>query len=317
MISFVTRALRISLLAMPLLATCAVAQTVPASPVAPDAGSPLLPASSDPSRLLADCTDPTVVTQGTANLLLANDNTQELGQSFTAACTGKLDRLQLVYQPAAGSAGTTVTGTITVFAGTGTTGTVLTTTPFSRVILAEGAAYALDTSFDNLSVAEGQVYTVFVDMTAGSILLQTFNQNAPGGPFADAYTGGTLFGSTTGGPSGATAAPPFDLRFSVRFVPTGPTAADAGPAAGHLGPLTPNPTTGTSRLALTADAAQTVRVAVVDTQGREVSVVFEGPVTAGVETPISVDTAGLPAGVYVVRVVGATFAEARRLTVVR
>ena len=311
MTPLVARALRLVLLAAPLLAAPAIAQGVAASPGAPDAGSPLLPAAS----VLADCSAPVVATQNSANLLLANDNRQELGQSFTAACTGTLDLFQFVYQSTPGTAGTTVAGIVTLFSGAGTAGPVLSTQPFSRVAPAEGAAAALAIPFTGLSVTGGDVYTVYVRMTSGSILLQAFNQNASGGPFADPYAGGTLFASTTG-VANAAALAPYDLRFSVQFVPVS-TAAGAGPAAGRLGAVSPNPAAGAARLELTADAAQTVRATVVDVRGREVGVAFEGPVAAGVATPISVDTAGLPAGVYVVRVVGSTLNEARRFTVVR
>ncbi len=52
-----------------------------------------------------------------------------------------------------------------------------------------------------------------------------------------------------------------------------------------------------------------------DALGREVLVVLDGEASGAVR--LDVDTSRLAPGVYVVRVAGATFAETRRLTVVR
>ncbi len=85
-----------------------------------------------------------------------------------------------------------------------------------------------------------------------------------------------------------------------------------------MGTFAPNPTAGgLARLALRVDAAQTVRAVVLDALGRQVAVVFDAPVGAGAEVDLAVNTSRLAPGTYVVRIVGDTFAESRRLTVAR
>ena len=67
-------------------------------------------------------------------------------------------------------------------------------------------------------------------------------------------------------------------------------------------------------LVLSLASPEHVRASVFDALGREVTVEFDGEASGAVR--LDVDTAALAPGVYVVRVVGATFAETRRLTVV-
>ena len=83
-----------------------------------------------------------------------------------------------------------------------------------------------------------------------------------------------------------------------------------------LGTPSPNPTVGAFRLGVTLTSPESVRVTVLDVLGREVAVVHDGPLVAG-ETMLSGTTRGLPAGQYLVRAVGETFAQSRAMTVVR
>ena len=106
-------------------------------------------------------------------------------------------------------------------------------------------------------------------------------------------------------------------RFELVVAQRGATAGEAGPSAVALGAPRPNPSSGRSTLALSVDAAQAVRAVVIDALGREVAVVFEGALAPGAETTLTLDTARLAPGAYVVRVVGETFAESRRMTVAR
>ena len=78
--------------------------------------------------------------------------------------------------------------------------------------------------------------------------------------------------------------------------------------------LFPNPTAGEARLTLAA-SAQAVTVAVFDVLGRRLATAFEGTVSA--ETAVTVPTAALAPGLYVVRVQGETASETRLLTVTR
>ena len=94
-------------------------------------------------------------------------------------------------------------------------------------------------------------------------------------------------------------------------------ANEEGAQAFELSALAPTPTAGTARMALTVEASEAVTVQVYDALGRLVATVFDDVVTAGATRAISVPTASLSAGVYVVRVQGVSFAETRRLTVTR
>ncbi|MEM6785495.1 MAG: T9SS type A sorting domain-containing protein [Bacteroidota bacterium] len=86
------------------------------------------------------------------------------------------------------------------------------------------------------------------------------------------------------------------------------------PSGARLGTPYPNPTSEQITVPLVLRDAAEVRVSVVDLLGREVAVVAEGTRAAGTHT-LTFETAGWPAGVYVVRatVEGAT--ETRRVTV--
>ncbi|MEL6772932.1 MAG: T9SS type A sorting domain-containing protein, partial [Bacteroidota bacterium] len=82
------------------------------------------------------------------------------------------------------------------------------------------------------------------------------------------------------------------------------------------GELYPNPSSTSATLAVQVAESQEASVTVYDVLGRAVvsgAVALRG----GSEERLDVDVSGLPAGTYVVRVVGESFAETRRLTVVR
>ena len=105
-------------------------------------------------------------------------------------------------------------------------------------------------------------------------------------------------------------------RFVLTVRPARATDGEAAPAGGAtLSGAQPNPVRGRTRLWLTVPAPERVRATVYDALGRVVAVAFDGD--AAGRTEIAVDGAGLAPGVYSVRVEGETFAESRRLTVVR
>lgn len=100
------------------------------------------------------------------------------------------------------------------------------------------------------------------------------------------------------------------------FTVGAPTAGEAGAEARvSLSNPFPNPAGQRAALTLTLDQPQHVRASVVDALGREVAVLLDAEATGSVR--LDVNTAALVPGVYVVRVSGDTFAEARTLTVVR
>lgn len=101
------------------------------------------------------------------------------------------------------------------------------------------------------------------------------------------------------------------------LIVAGEEGPGTGAAANALSAPRPNPTAGTAELSLTVEQSQTVRVAVYDALGREVAVLLDAPVAAGVEQALRVDARPLPAGVYVVRAAGETFQAMQRVIVTR
>ena len=78
----------------------------------------------------------------------------------------------------------------------------------------------------------------------------------------------------------------------------------------------PNPARGDATVRFTLDRAQDVRVALYDVLGREVAVVADGTFGAGEQTA-AVPTAGLPAGVYVLRLQAEGAQTSLQISVVR
>ncbi len=84
-----------------------------------------------------------------------------------------------------------------------------------------------------------------------------------------------------------------------------------------LGPASPNPFRGSTRLTLTLDAPQRLNVAVFDALGRRVALLHDGPLAAGAY-PLAFEAQALPPGLYVVRVTdGAGGTATRSVALVR
>ncbi len=92
-------------------------------------------------------------------------------------------------------------------------------------------------------------------------------------------------------------------------------ACEALPAGFTLSEPAPNPTRAGARLTLRVGSPQTVRADLYDVAGRAVAPVFDGRVSAGATVELAVPGDGLPAGVYVVRVVGERFEASRRVVI--
>jgi len=97
----------------------------------------------------------------------------------------------------------------------------------------------------------------------------------------------------------------------------GATAAEPGATAPGLELLVaPNPARGAATVTLTLNAAQPATVTVYDALGRRVAALHDGMLAAGPHA-FRLDTAALPAGVYVARAVTGGAVVMHRLTVVR
>ncbi len=99
---------------------------------------------------------------------------------------------------------------------------------------------------------------------------------------------------------------------------TGTTAAEetSAPERAVLRTVYPNPSAETATVAFDLAASAPVRLAVYDVLGREVALVVDGTRAAGAHAE-AVETAGLPSGVYLVRLEAGGRVQTRRFTVVR
>jgi len=96
-----------------------------------------------------------------------------------------------------------------------------------------------------------------------------------------------------------------------------PVGTEPGRVAQVAVEVFPNPTSGGARLVLEVPVTQSVRVEVSDLLGRRVAVVHNGELAGGVRHQLTLETRGLVDGVYLVRLIGETFDDARRLTITR
>ncbi len=108
------------------------------------------------------------------------------------------------------------------------------------------------------------------------------------------------------------------LEVPLALTVTQGVAAENEAAAPETSLLTvyPNPFRGDATVALTLDVAANVRVVVYDVLGRAAATLADGALGAGTHE-LTLDRRGLPAGVYVVRVVGDGLALSHRVTLLR
>ena len=89
------------------------------------------------------------------------------------------------------------------------------------------------------------------------------------------------------------------------------------PTAYQLSAAYPNPFNPQTQLTLTVAQPQRVRAAVYDVRGREVAVLLDEEVAAQTGVPLVLVAADQPSGVYFIRVTGETFAETRRVVLMK
>jgi sugar lactone lactonase YvrE len=157
---------------------------------------------------------------------------------------------------------------------------------------------------NNNGNADGSVIAFDTDGTGRTTVLADLVRPTGLAELADGRLLVTVFGDDSDGAGSV-------LAFQL------PTSSETGPALATVGAPAPNPTAGASALDVSVVESQRVRVSVYDVLGREVAVAFDGPVAAGPSVSVALDAERLAPGVYVVRVAGEAFAEARRLTVAR
>ena len=168
---------------------------------------------------------------------------------------------------------------------------------------------------DNLAIKISALW-VEADLTSGMIpaggsetITLTFDS---AGLAVGTYTANMVV--TTNDPSNTSVVIP--VTFQVGTVSETPGVTDFE-GTHLLGEVYPNPSAGSSRVALAVAEAQAVRAELYDALGRRVAVVYDATMPARVSTPIEVTSSALATGTYVLRVTGERFTDSRRVTVTR
>ena len=107
-----------------------------------------------------------------------------------------------------------------------------------------------------------------------------------------------------------------DFDGAAHLSPSVSVEVTVAPAAA-LSPVVPQPVQGAGRFALTLERAASVTLDVVDVLGRVRARLHEGRLEGPARHDFTLDGAGLPAGVYFVRLRGAARVETRQFVVVR
>ena len=140
---------------------------------------------------------------------------------------------------------------------------------------------------------------------------------------------------TTRKPSRTARYSPLRLRYLIAFValvlaaPASAQQAREGAVAyqvvgpeqmpnGYLlEPVYPNPFSGTASVGFAVTRPQRVELALYDALGRRLRTLYTGVVEPNVRTEVQVTGQGLPNGLYLVRLAGASFSTTRRVTLIR
>ena len=92
---------------------------------------------------------------------------------------------------------------------------------------------------------------------------------------------------------------------------------DGHPGTHNLSAVYPNPFNPQANFTLQVAEQQSVRVSVYDALGREVATLFNGTLGAGPEHAFTINGAGLPSGVYLVRATGEQFTDGLSVTLLK
>ena len=185
-----------------------------------DLAAPRAAPATGPSARAAgsagDCTDGQTIAQtvATAALSLASGGT-EVGQTFTATCTGRLEAVAFVSNYGA-APNVTWDLTVRVYEGAGTGGTPLLNASTSVANGGSGAYILTITLPTPVDLTSGETYSFFLDMTSNTAGTYIHTGNA--------YTGGTMLQTSNGDPASATAVAGSDLYFRLDLLaPTTPS----------------------------------------------------------------------------------------------
>nr|AWJ66355.1 cell surface protein [uncultured bacterium] len=182
----------------------------------------------------------------------------------------------------------------------------------------------LGSAFGRVSVSpDGQVLLypvggstrelIALDTASGSVLWRTALPYPPDGPPTFSADGQVAYVARWGGPQA-----PSELMAFYVGDPMTTSRPTADLPSGHvLSVVYPNPFNPQARFTLEVAQSQSVTIAVFDALGRRVALLQDGPLPSGAAHTFTLDGAGLPSGVYVVRALGETFESARTVTLLR
>lgn len=211
-------------------------------------------------------------------------------ESFTAGITGQLCQIDLMFCNSATQLNGT--GTLKVYTGTGTSGTLLD----SQAVVVNGTAYATNTVFwqswtvaSNPAVTASQVYTFQFIPTVGGGLPDPYllEANIP-----DVYSGGHNYNLGTGGCS--------TFRTYVNAVTFAPTLNE--PVKNLQVLLQDIPAQNELHGLLLAPEAAKMQLEIYDLQGRKLSGKQISVVTGN--NPFTMDLNNLGSGIYLLRITG-------------
>jgi hypothetical protein len=165
-----------------------------------------------------------------------------------------------------------------------------------------------------------------VTLPAGATVTRRLTQQVPGAAPAGTYN---YVAAVGGFPDGATSSSAFpvtklpgagraagSMEWTVNGWEAAASAVTDLPAGFALSEVSPNPFRSRAHVTIEVAEAQAVRVEVFDGLGRRVATLHDGALEAGAHA-LTLDAAGLPAGVYVVRATGEAATVTRRAVLVR
>ncbi len=235
-------------------------------------------------RRAGDCTAGQVLGQTSRTTFTDVSPTgTELGQSWTAPCSGTLQSISPANYPAGGTTnGNTWEATMRVYQGAGTSGTELTSEAITYTNPASGDEYVTFQLSTPVEIVEGETYTWFWDMTSGatSALFNT----------GDVQAGGTRYNSFGGG---AVAAASGDMQYTMTFGAPDRWASVA-PASGTIAPGAS--ATVTVSVDATGLAAGTYTVDLVLGSNDPNATAVTIPITLYVDAPVAAETISGTAG---------------------
>lgn len=161
----------------------------------------------------------------TSFIMTASAGSSEFGQGITSPCTGRIRLIAPYLRPSVVS----WDGTLRVYAGTGTRGSIIGEEPVAYPSTDSSIPFYLNVPLEpGVAVTRGSLYTWFLDLTTGRVNI-VYSIDNP-------YSGGTLYMTENGNPVSAIPRAAEDMTFYATFGPptrwTSPVPNSGRTAAG-------------------------------------------------------------------------------------